>query len=275
LPILETTVNAPVEKVWEAWTMHKHILQWNHASDDWHTRKSENDLREGGSFMSRMEAKDGSFGFDFGGTYDEVIPQQLIAYTMGDGRKVKVKFQEANGTTTVSETFDAESSHPVEMQQQGWQAILDHFKSYVETRRNLVTLYFEIRIKAHPEKVQAIMLADGTYREWTAPFHPGSYFAGNWEKGTDIRFLGPSEDGHQYGMLAKVKENIPGKVVALTHYGLIDKDQEITDGEAVAEWVGAQEIYYFREEQGETVLTIVTDVTQKHENHMLAAWPKA
>lgn len=272
---VETTVNAPVEKVWEAWTMPKHILQWNHASDDWHTRKSENDLREGGSFMSRMEAKDGSFGFDFGGTYDEVKPQQIIAYTMGDGRKVRVKFSEVAGATTVTETFEAESSHPLEMQQQGWQAILDHFKSYVETRRNLLTLHFETRIKAGPEKVQGIMLADKTYREWTSLFHPGSYFVGNWEKGSDIRFLGPSEDGQQYGMLAKVEENILGKVVAVTHYGLIVKGQEITDGDAVAEWEGAQEIYYFREEQGETVLTIVTDVSKKHENHMLAAWPKA
>lgn len=272
---VETIIIAPVAKVWEAWTMPKHILQWNNASDDWHTRKAENDLRPGGNFTARMEAKDGSFGFDFGGTYDEVKPHELISYTMGDGRKVRVIFSETDGTTTVIETFDAENSYSAEMQQQGWQAILDNFKTYVEKRKNLITLYFETHIQAAPEKVQRIMLADETYRDWTSLFHPGSYFEGNWEKGTDIRFLGPSDDGHQYGMLGRIKENIPGKVLEIEHYGVIDKGQEVTSGEAVAEWEGAQEIYYFREENGETVLTIVTDTTKQYKDHMLEAWQKA
>ena len=272
---VETTVNAPVEKVWEAWTMPKHILQWNNASDDWHTRKAENDLRVGGSFASRMEAKDGSFGFDFGGTYDEVKQHERVAYTMGDGRKVKVEFKVNEGSTTVTETFDAESTHSVEMQQQGWQAIMDNFKSYVESRKNLITQHFEIRIQATPEEVHRIMLDDKSYREWTALFHPGSYYEGSWEKGKDVRFLGPAEDGQQYGMLSKIKENILGKVVAIEHYGIIDKGQELTSGEGVTEWKGAQEIYYFREEDGETVLTVVVDTTKEYENHMMEAWQKA
>lgn len=272
---VETTVNAPVEKVWEAWTMPKHILQWNNASDDWHTRKAENDLRVGGSFASRMEAKDGSFGFDFGGTYDEVKQHERIAYTMGDGRKVKVEFKVNEGSTTVTETFDVESTHSVEMQQQGWQAIMDNFKSYVESRKNLITQHFETRIQATPEEVHRIMLDDKSYREWTALFHPGSYYEGSWEKGKDVRFLGPAEDGQHYGMLAKIKENILGKVVAIEHYGIIDKGQELTSGERVTEWKGAQEIYYFREEDGETVLTVVVDTTKEYENHMMEAWQKA
>src|SRR5690606_21426214 len=124
-------------------------------------------------------------------------------------------------------------------------------------------------------EVQRIMLEDESYREWTSLFHPGSYFDGSWEKGTDIRFLGPSDDGQQYGMLARIKENIPGKVVSIEHYGIIEKGQEVTNDEAVTAWEGAQEIYYFREEEGGTVLTVVTDTAEDHESHMMAAWPKA
>src|SRR5690554_4050123 len=242
---VETTVNAPIGKVWEAWTLPQHILQWNNASEDWYTRKAENDLRTGGSFLSRMEAKDGSFGFDFGGTYDEVKHQELIAYTMGDGRKVRIEFKENEGSTTVTESFDAESTHPVDMQQQGWQDIMDNFKKYVEQRKDLVTLHFEIKIHADPEKTHRMMLEDKAYRDWTSHFSPGSYFEGNWEKGTKIRFLGPDGDGQQSGMLARIKENLPGKVVAIEHYGMIDKGVEVTEGNEINAWEGAQENYYF------------------------------
>jgi uncharacterized protein YndB with AHSA1/START domain len=129
---VKATVNAPVEKVWECWTEPKHITKWNNASDDWHTPIAENDLTVGGKFLTRMEAKDGSFGFDFGGIYDEVKLNEVISYTMGDGRKVTITFNGQGNETEVIETFDAETSNPVEMQQAGWQAILDNFKKYVE-----------------------------------------------------------------------------------------------------------------------------------------------
>lgn len=129
---VQTTVNAPVEKVWNYWTEPEHIKNWNNASDDWHTPRAENNVITGGEFNIRMEAKDGSFGFDFGGVYDEVSIHETIAYTMGDGRKVLVKFDGENGLTKITETFDAESQNPVEMQRQGWQAILDNFKKYCE-----------------------------------------------------------------------------------------------------------------------------------------------
>ncbi|NHC43459.1 polyketide cyclase [Bacillus sp. MM2020_1] len=129
---VKATVNAPVEKVWEYWTEPKHITKWNNASDDWHTPIAENDLTVGGKFLTRMEAKDGSFGFDFGGIYDEVKLNELISYTMGDGRKVTITFKAQGNETEVIETFDAETSNPVEMQQAGWQAILDNFKKYAE-----------------------------------------------------------------------------------------------------------------------------------------------
>jgi uncharacterized protein YndB with AHSA1/START domain len=129
---VETTVKAPVEKVWRFWTLPEHITKWNAASDDWHTPFAENDLRVGGQFKSRMEAKDGSFGFDFGGTYNDVKTNELIEYTIGDGRKVIVHFAANGNETKVTETFDAEGTHSVEMQRGGWQAILDNFKKYTE-----------------------------------------------------------------------------------------------------------------------------------------------
>lgn len=129
---VESTVNAPVEKVWEFWTTPEHIMKWNSASEDWHTPFAENDLRAGGKFASRIEAKDGSFGFDFGGVYDDVKPNEFIAYTMGDGRKTEITFTRNGGETKMVETFDAESQNPVEMQRGGWQAILDNFKKYAE-----------------------------------------------------------------------------------------------------------------------------------------------
>src|ERR1700741_3622240 len=125
---IENTVDAPVEKVWEYWTTPEHITQWNNASDDWHSPRAENDLRPGGKFTSRMEAKDGSFGFDFGGVYDAITNNENIEYTMGDGRKVKIIFTADGNKTKVAESFEAESVHPTEMQQGGWQAILDNFK---------------------------------------------------------------------------------------------------------------------------------------------------
>jgi uncharacterized protein YndB with AHSA1/START domain len=129
---IQTTVQAPVEKVWAYWTEPNHITKWNAASDDWHTPFAENDLRIGGKFLSRMEAKDGSFGFDFGGTYDEVKANEVIAYSMEDGRTVSITFKANGDKTEIVETFDADSENPVDMQRQGWQAILDRFKSYVE-----------------------------------------------------------------------------------------------------------------------------------------------
>jgi len=130
---VSTTVNAPVEKVWKCWTEPEHLMQWNSASDDWHTPSATNDLREGGTFTARMEAKDKSAGFDFGGTYSKVDPLKEITYTMSDGRKVQVLFHSKGAVTEVIETFDAESENSAEMQRAGWQSILDNFKKYTES----------------------------------------------------------------------------------------------------------------------------------------------
>jgi uncharacterized protein YndB with AHSA1/START domain len=131
---VETMVTAPIEEVWRAWTTPDDIKQWNAASDDWHTTAASVDLRVGGAFSSRMEAKDGSFGFDFAGTYTKVVPHQLIEMTFG-GRVALVEFVRKGAGIVVRETFDSEDTHPVEQQRQGWQAILDRFARHVEARR--------------------------------------------------------------------------------------------------------------------------------------------
>lgn len=129
---VETTLKAPVTKVWEYWTKPEHIVKWNQASDDWHTTSAENDLRTGGKFSSRMEAKDGSFGFDFGGIYDKINENESIEYTLNDDRKVQISFTISGGETKIIELFEAEDTNSLEMQKYGWQAILDNFKKYTE-----------------------------------------------------------------------------------------------------------------------------------------------
>ena len=123
----------PVAKVWKAWNTPADIMQWNTPDPSWHTPSSENDLRVGGSFKNRMEAKDGSFGFDFEGVYDKVELHKEITYTMGDGRKATTLFEEQNGRTNITTTFDAETENDPELQKQGWQAILNSFVKYVES----------------------------------------------------------------------------------------------------------------------------------------------
>lgn len=131
---VQTSVNAPLAKVWECWTTPAHITKWNNASEDWHTPSAENDLRTGGRFSARMEAKDGSMGFDFGGVYTHVKEHELIAYTLDDDRKVTISFTSTGATTTVTESFEAEDENSIELQKGGWQSILNNFKKYTESR---------------------------------------------------------------------------------------------------------------------------------------------
>ena len=131
---VEITVAAPIDAVWQAWNTPADIKQWNAASDDWHTTKSEVDLRVGGAFSSRMEAKDGSMGFDFAGTYERIEKNKLIETKFGE-RGLLVEFTPTANGVEVRETFDAESTHPVEQQRQGWQSILNNFAKHVEAKQ--------------------------------------------------------------------------------------------------------------------------------------------
>ncbi len=130
---VEAKAKVPVAKVWEVWNEPKHITQWNSADPSWHTPSSENNLVVGGKFKHRMEAKDGSFGFDFEGIYNVVNPLKQITYTLGDDRQATTYFEEKDGETHIKTIFDAESINDIEMQRHGWQAILNNFVNYVET----------------------------------------------------------------------------------------------------------------------------------------------
>lgn len=131
---VQVHVAAPIEKVWEYWTSPEHITQWNFASDDWQCPRAVNDLRVEGAFSYRMEAKDGSSGFDFSGTYSEIVPHERIFYVMAgeDARKVDVTFTDVGDGILVTEAFEAETENPIDMQHAGWQSILDNFKKHVE-----------------------------------------------------------------------------------------------------------------------------------------------
>ena len=128
---VDTTVRAPLASVWNAYTSPDDIVRWNAASDDWHTTRAIVDLRPGGKFCSRMEARDGSAGFDFEGTYTTVVPNSLIEYTFG-GRRARVEFSEGPDGVSVRVSFDSEETHTIEQQRVGWQAILDRFKAHTE-----------------------------------------------------------------------------------------------------------------------------------------------
>jgi uncharacterized protein YndB with AHSA1/START domain len=130
---IETTINAPVQKVWDYWTLPEHITKWCQASADWHAPYAENDVREGGKFKTTMAAKDGSASFDFEGVYTEVRPHEYLAYKMDDGRTVRIQFEDIDGTTKIIEEFDPEALNPLEMQRTGWQSILNTMKTYTET----------------------------------------------------------------------------------------------------------------------------------------------
>jgi len=134
---VETIVKAPIDQVWRAYTTPEDIIQWNAASADWHTTKAAVDLRVGGAFASRMEAKDGSMGFDFAGTYTKIVEHELIEYSFGD-RAARIKFADGPHGVRVRVTFDSESTNPVEVQRGGWQAILNNFTRYVESSTGML-----------------------------------------------------------------------------------------------------------------------------------------
>jgi uncharacterized protein YndB with AHSA1/START domain len=275
LVTVASRINTPVENVWLLWTDPKHIIRWNNASDDWYTPLAENDLRVGGRFLSRMEAKDGSSGFDFSGRYTKIELYKCIDYTMDDNRKVHSTFDAAGKTTKITVTFEAEDTNSKEMQRGGWQSILDNFKKYAETSGKLVPVHFEITINATTGKVYKTMLDEKTYSEWTSEFNPTSQYDGSWEKGSKILFFGTDPEGSTGGMISRIEENIPNRFLSIKHVGIIQKGKEITSGPEVDKWAGAMENYTFREVNGKTLLLIDTDTTEEFKSYFAETWPKA
>lgn len=272
---VKADVKEPVEKVWSYWTDPKHVIHWNNASDDWFTPRAENDLRVGGKFNYRMEARDGSDGFDFEGEYDSVVLLKQIRYTMNDGRTIKVTFDSDNDSTMITEIIETESHNPIDIQQQGWQAILDNFKRYVEKSSKVVTLHFDILINALPEKVYRTMIHEKHYNKWTSEFNPTSHFKGSWEKGSKILFIGDSADGTIGGMVSRIKENIPYRFISIEHIGIIENGKEVLCGPDVDLWAGALENYTFTDRDGKTLLAIDVDTVDQYKQYFIDTWPKA
>ena len=272
---VEATVNAPVEKVWHWWTAPEHITQWNQASDDWHTPYAENDLRPGGKILCRMEAKDGSMGFDFEGTNEVVDEHRRIVYVIADGRKVEITFKPDGDQTHITETFEAENMNSLELQQTGWQAILNNFKKYAENYAQPGPLHFSIGIRAAADKVYATMLDAQHYADWTSAFNATSHYRGSWEKGSKILFIGADNDGNLGGMVSRIKENIPNEFISIEHLGLIENGREITSGPQVESWAGALENYTFQHHNGVTRLSVSLDSNEDFKDYFLDTWPKA
>jgi uncharacterized protein YndB with AHSA1/START domain len=273
--VVRAIINAPVKKVWKLWTDPEHIVRWNNASDDWHTPRAENDLREGGRFLSRMEARDGSSGFDFSGEYTRIIQQRQIEYAMDDGRRVQVTFVPNGEETIVSETFEPENENSPEMQQQGWQAILDNFKKYTENFGKSKVMHFEVKIDADPLKVYKTMTDSKKYSEWVKVFNPTSHFKGSWERGSKILFIGTDSDGTEGGMVGRIKENIPGRFVSIEYVGVVEKGKEVMSGSKVDQWAGSLENYTFTDEEGKTLLKVDVDVALEWQKYFENMWPKA
>ncbi|MGE5419757.1 MAG: SRPBCC domain-containing protein [Chloroflexota bacterium] len=272
---VETIVIAPVEKVWDIWTEPRHIVHWNFASIDWHTTYAENDLRVGGKFLARMESKDGREGFDFTGTYNSLELYKIIEYSLADGRRVRVTFDFKGTGTRVTEIFETEAVNSPERQQEGWQAILDNFKRYVESPYPGQMLHFETEINRDAETVYHTMLDESTYREWTSVFNPDSHFKGSWKKGSKILFTGTGKEGKEEGMVSRMKENIPGKFVSIEHLGILKNGVEITCGPDVDDWQGALENYTFHSRAGRTIVGVDIDANTQFMGYFTETWPKA
>ncbi|MFH1119261.1 MAG: SRPBCC family protein [Bacteroidota bacterium] len=272
---IRTSLTVPVSRVWNLWTGTEHIRHWNKASDDWHTTRAESDLRVGGRFLSRMEARDGSVGFDFSGEYTHIAPHQRIDYLLDDGRKVRINFISAGEKTTVEESFEAEDVNTIELQRTGWQAILDNFKKYAEAFGVLIKLHFEIMIGSDTAKVYKAMIDEKLYSEWTSVFNPTSRFSGSWAEGSVMKFLGTEQDGTEGGMISRIRKHIPGSYISIEHLGMIRNGKEITTGDEIEEWSGAREDYTFTTKEGKTLVSVDTDSSQRYRSYFEDIWPLA
>ncbi len=275
-PITVTAlVNVSPEKAWQCWTTPLHITRWNQASYDWHTPHAQMEMKPGGKLLWRMEARDGSMGFDFEATIQEIEPHRKLAYTLADGREVSVIFEDTGAGTLITETFDPEQMNPIELQQQGWQAILDNFKKYAESEHRLQKLIFSVDIKAPVALVTDKMLGEAGFKQWTSVFNPASHYVGSWEKGSSIHFLGCDEKGNTGGMISVIRENIPNRFVSIEHIGMIENGESILSGPKVEPWAGAHENYEYTEKDGITTVKVSVDIGSGFDDYFNETYPKA
>lgn len=272
---VETLICAPHDRVWQCFTDPGHIVHWYFASDDWHAPHAVNDLRVGGRFTIRMASKDGSEAFDFEGVYTEIEHGRFLGFTLSDGRKVMVAFHEDVSKTMILETFETESINPARVQRDGWQAILDNFKKYVESTMVFKRLHFEISINAPAERVYDTMISQEGYMAWTSVFGKGSHYIGSWHKGEKIRFIGLDESGQIHGMISRIRENRQFSFISIEHIGVIKAGVEYMCGPESGQWAGALENYTFKGKYGPTLLHIDIDVPPDAEPYFNETWPLA
>lgn len=271
---IETRINAPLQKVWDRYTTPFHVLHWNNASSDWLTTHATNHLEENGRFSYRMEARDGSFGFDFSGSYREIKQHQKISYALDDQRTAEVLFDANDEQTLVKVVFEAENENSIELQQQGWQAILNNFKSYVENPNGMIALQFKVKISAPTKKVFDQMLNPEGYAAWTKVFNASSHYRGKWEKGAKILFIG-TENGKEGGMVSRIREFLPNQFVSIEHYGMLHEGKEITSGPEVEKWAGGLENYSFEKSGNQTIVSVDIDCAADFLNYFEETYPKA
>jgi len=198
-----------------------------------------------------------------------------IGFKLDDRPKVLILFASQTNGTLVTESFEAESENSPELQQTGWQMILNSFKKYVEGLTKIEKLHFEITIDAPVERVYETMLSKKQFEEWTAVFNPTSRYEGSWEKGAKIVFIGTDENGSTGGMLGVIKENIPNEFVIIEYTGFIQNDQEITSGPEIEGWAGSCENYTFKAVDKKTLLSVDLDTNREFLNYFSETYPKA
>jgi uncharacterized protein YndB with AHSA1/START domain len=271
---VETSINAPVERVWSLWTDPKHIRQWNQASEDWYTPRAENNLKPGGTFSYRMEARDGSSGFDYSGKYDSIILMKQIKFTLDDGRSVHVAFTRNDDQTVITESFEPDREYSLEMQKVGWQAILNHFKKYVEKSAHIEVLHFEITINANAQQVYNTMTDSDHYRAWTSVFNPASRYEGTWEKDSQMLFIGET-DGKKNSLIGKIQENIPNRFISIEYLGMVTNGEDQFSGPDIDPWIAAQEKYTYHDLDGKTRLEVDVDCVTGFISFFSKTWPEA
>ncbi|HBH85440.1 MAG TPA: hypothetical protein DDY34_16790 [Bacteroidales bacterium] len=271
---VQTLVKLPVARIWDLWTDPWHIIHWNQASAEWHTARAENDVKKNGRFSYRMEARDGSVGFDFSGEYRKVIKNKSIEYFLDDSRIVSITFSEDNNETLISESFEAEETYPVDYQREGWQSILNNFKNYAETSERFRVLHYEILINAPADKVYRTMLEKELYAAWTSIFNPSCRFEGSWDKGSKILFLGEDKEGKTNGMVSWIKDNIPNRSIKIEHQGIVKDGEEIMTGPEVEQWKGSIESYGFISMNDKTLLSVDFDSVKEFEVYFSQTWPE-
>ncbi|MBE7176319.1 MAG: SRPBCC family protein [Mucilaginibacter polytrichastri] len=268
---VEATVSSPLELVWKLWNDPLHVTQWNAASPEWHCPSADSDLREDGRFSARMAARDGSFGFDFGGTYTTVKPNEQVSYVMDDGRKTDVYFSAEGDKTHIKETFDAETTNPVDMQRGGWQAILDNFKLYAEYAAVNPPHHFTTLIDAPRERVWEKITGRESYMEWAGAAWPGSGLIGEWTQGSTIDFV----DVQHSGTRARISELRKDEFIKADHIAMLMEGKEDTQSEMAKNWIGAREVYFLNDDrQGKTRMDVLMYIYPEWAE-IANDWPKA